>query len=153
MRGRAGIVADLLLATAAVISIAFTVSDRISHRHPPVSKGPSIGVTLGDIGIEWGAAQANLVLLLNQNCQYCSKSVPFYTKLIPELAKQRSIGLVAVFPHAAADGRRYLQGLGLDVPVARGPIHFPWGVNANDLSVRWDRKGCPALARSARPEE
>jgi hypothetical protein len=55
-----------------------------------------------------------LVLALSTTCHFCSESAEFYKKLVPE-AIGHGIPIVAVLPQPTAEGRSYLDGLGVNV--------------------------------------
>lgn len=54
-----------------------------------------------------------MILALQAGCHYCTESVPFYKRLI-EIAKDKNIKLVAVFPSAIEQSTNYLEELGVN---------------------------------------
>jgi hypothetical protein len=74
-------------------------------------------ITAGDKlpmpGVPWEGNGNTVVLALSTNCHYCSESAPFYKRLTTELSRRRA-HLMIVMPQPIDEGRKYVQGLGLD---------------------------------------
>lgn len=84
--------------------------------------GPEIGAKVSLAGVEWSKSGRTLVLALSTTCHFCSESAAFYKKLVPE-AISHGVPIVAVLPQPTADGRSYLDGLGLHVrDVLQSPL-------------------------------
>ncbi|HEX9982964.1 MAG TPA: hypothetical protein VGF69_06860 [Thermoanaerobaculia bacterium] len=69
-------------------------------------------------GVEWQANGNTVVLALSTNCHYCSESAPFYKRLTAELSRRRA-HLMIVMPQSIEEGRKYVEGLGLQAADVR----------------------------------
>jgi len=76
--------------------------------------GPEIGAKVSLAGVDWTKSGRTLVLALSTTCHFCSESAEFYERLVPE-ATNHGVPIVAVLPQPTAEGRSYLDGLGLHV--------------------------------------
>lgn len=75
---------------------------------------PHVGTKVSVAGVDWASSGRTVVLALSTTCHYCSESAAFYRKLISEAVKHR-VPVVAVLPQPTAEGRSYLDALGLHV--------------------------------------
>ena len=80
---------------------------------PP--KAPEEGSQLSVPGVTWSDSNQTVVLALSEKCRYCSESAPFYQRLAREFSKRSDVRMVAVFPHKADAGKKYLDELGVPV--------------------------------------
>lgn len=76
--------------------------------------GPEIGAKVSLAGVDWTKSGRTLVLALSTTCHFCSESAEFYKKVLPE-AINHGVPVVAVLPQPTAEGRSYLDGLGVHV--------------------------------------
>lgn len=66
-------------------------------------------------GVDWAGNGRTLLLVLSRDCRYCTESAPFYRSLARETEGRTDVRLIAVFPQEVAEGRKYLDGLGVTV--------------------------------------
>jgi thiol-disulfide isomerase/thioredoxin len=102
------VIAIALLVGAAVVKSYFFAPDQpiiTAEDLPPGTRVPLPGV-------KWQAR--SVVLALSTRCHYCSEEAPFYRRLA-DSAASHGVQLVAVFPEAVEEGRKYLDGLGVAV--------------------------------------
>jgi hypothetical protein len=92
-----------------------------------------VGKTLRNTDINWNKTGANLVMVMNKDCHFCSESAPFYRQLITSTGER--VQVVALFPHDIAAAETYLNHLALMVPLVRGSVSFPWQVMTPTLML------------------
>lgn len=68
--------------------------------------------------VDWKRSDLTLVLVLNEQCKFCSASGEFYRRLT-EAARSRQVPVVAALPGDAEESQRYLSSLGLSIPAVR----------------------------------
>lgn len=80
--------------------------------------GPEVGSKLEVAGLDLSGEEKTLLLVVQKGCHFCTDSGPFYQRLAREAAARGGrVKLLAVVPHDAEEGRKYLGELG--VPVER----------------------------------
>jgi len=80
--------------------------------------GPLVGSKVELAGLDLSDEERTLLLVLQKGCHFCTDSGPFYQRLAREAAARGGrVKLLAVVPHDAEEGRRYLGELG--VPIER----------------------------------
>lgn len=86
--------------------------------------GPSVGSKLEVAGLDLSNEDKTLLLVLQKGCHFCTDSAPFYQRLAREAAARGGrVKLLAVVPHDADEGRKYLSDLGVPVErVAQGSL-------------------------------
>jgi hypothetical protein len=82
-----------------------------------------------------------LVLVLNTNCPYCTKSVPFY-KSLTEAKKPDTSQIVMAFPQPKDDVDKYLQKHNLSVRAIYGanPIDFETEITPTIVAINDKRE-------------
>ena len=89
---------------------------------PPQGLGKGTSLKSSLASVDWAKNGRTLILAISTGCHFCSESGPFFQKI----ANQRSAGvkLLAVLPQPAAQGRAYLDGLGVHVDdVLQAPLN------------------------------
>jgi phage shock protein E len=66
-------------------------------------------------GINWADSDRTVLLVLSEECKYCSGSASFYRRLAAGLASQTNTRLLAVFSEKDSDAEAYLKRL--EVPI------------------------------------
>ena len=66
-------------------------------------------------GIEWDKSKYTMLLVLQKGCRYCTESAPFYQRLISETANRSDMKLIALLPDSVADGKQYLNEIGVNI--------------------------------------
>jgi hypothetical protein len=99
----------LLLSIVLVKNYVFTnsVSNR-SQTITGVQDGGEKKVSLPDVN--WSKNGQTLLLFLSSVCHYCTESAPFYQQVVEQ---RRNTQLIALFPEAVGDSKRYLNNLGV----------------------------------------
>lgn len=81
-------------------------------------RGPEVGSKVEVAGVDLSGEERTLLLVVQKGCHFCTDSGPFYQRLAREAAARGGrVKLLAVVPHDADEGRKYLSDLG--VPVER----------------------------------
>lgn len=100
---------------AASVSLVYFVAMRTSAERRAVANAPS-GIEAGEVlnlsGVAWGTGPQTLVLALNQTCNYCTASGPFYRRINKEVP---DANLIAMLPHPVEESKTYLASLGVSV--------------------------------------
>lgn len=101
------------LALCAVLAKQYLLTDADARMH-----GPEVGSKVEVAGVDLSGEDRTLVLVLQKGCHFCTESGPFYQRLARAAAARGGrVKLLAVVPHDADEGRKYLSDLG--VPVER----------------------------------
>ncbi|HKG15831.1 MAG TPA: hypothetical protein VKB12_21100 [Pyrinomonadaceae bacterium] len=101
------------VALCAVLAKQYLLTNTDARPH-----GPEVGSKLEVAGLDLSGEERTLMLVLQKGCHFCTDSGPFYQRLAREAAARGGrVKLLAVLPHEAQDGRRYVDELG--VPVER----------------------------------
>ena len=91
-----------------------------SRRSPPASQlQPGTRIELA--GVDWKKNGQTLILALSDKCHFCTESAPFYQRVVKQRGKT---SLVAVLPQPVDQGRKYLEGLGVEINDVR-QVSFP----------------------------
>lgn len=112
-------VAVNLAILAAFLLVAALAAQRFWHtRTADRLSEPEIGAQVSLAGVDWSKSNRTLVLAISTTCHFCSESAEFYKKLVPE-AISHGVSVVAVLPQPIAEGKLYLDGLGVRVENVR----------------------------------
>jgi thioredoxin-related protein len=76
---------------------------------PPFQSGTKISLP----GVDFARNDRTLLMALSTTCHFCSESAEFYKTIAKE--RSNTTRLVAVLPQPVADGRNYLDKLGVSV--------------------------------------
>ena len=77
-----------------------------------VANQPSSSAKIRVDGVDWTKKRKTLVLAISSTCHFCTESAPFYRQLAEA---HENTQLIAVLPQPVTEGRRYVNGLGLEV--------------------------------------
>jgi thioredoxin-related protein len=131
----------VVILLAVVIGIVF-----IKDRFAPSSAGP-IEVKAGDKlakidGLDFGANDETLLLVLRKGCHFCEDSAPFYQRLVTQQKQSGShASIVAVFPDAADVAKEVVQSEGLGVQAISGVPLEKLNVNGTPTLLLVDSTG------------
>jgi hypothetical protein len=92
-------------------------------------------VNLADIN--WQKNGKTLLLTLSSACHFCTESAPFYQRLV----KDSGVRLVVVMPQTVAEGRAYLDRLGISIGEVRQMPLDSIGVNGTPTLLLVDGEG------------
>lgn len=104
----------LAISLAVVLVKRFVFSDRNQNQAADQLQS-NVGAKVSLPDIDWSRSDKNLLLMLSDSCRYCTESAPFYKRLVQERTQRDTFRLIAVLPQPVSDGRRYLNGLGVDL--------------------------------------
>jgi len=124
---RIELAANLTIIVVATLFAVVLVKDHFLNREPVAPsqnisqrvEGPnqmSGGTNLSSLGIDWKQNKQTLVLAISSTCHFCTDSATFYQTLIQNKKDTR---IVAVLPQTVAEGKSYLQKLGVSVDEVR----------------------------------
>lgn len=116
MKAKIEVVANLTVVLLALVVGSIFVKDRFFNPRLQVNEVKA-GDRLAHLdGLDWGAHDRTLILVLRKGCHFCEDSVPFYQRL---LATQREDGstaaLIAVFPDTEEAVKEVIKSQGLDI--------------------------------------
>ncbi|HEU4508730.1 MAG TPA: hypothetical protein VFR78_10865 [Pyrinomonadaceae bacterium] len=74
----------------------------------------SRGTRLSIPNVDWSKANQTVLLVLSDNCRYCTDSAPFYKRLV-EQAGERGSRVIAALPEDLNTSKAYLNRLGVSV--------------------------------------
>ncbi len=107
-------------------------------------------------GVDWAKNGRTLLLVLSRDCRYCTESAPFYQRLTRETAGRPGLHLIALFPQEVAEGRKYLEDLGVSVNEVRQASPSSTGAGATPTLILVDGGGVVKnswVGKLAAPEE
>jgi hypothetical protein len=119
-----------LLANVAIIMVAVLLAVVLVRQLVP-NKNDSPGrpaaarreVARGDkvslSGVEWAKNSHTLLLVVQKGCHFCTESAPFYQQLIKQTSARNDLKLVALLPQPVAEGKQYLEEIGVDIADVR----------------------------------
>lgn len=116
---RLELVANIAIIVVAIALVAVLVKRFVFNKDQNASTDQAVPSNLGNklsqLDVDWSKSDRNLVLMLSNTCHYCSESAPFYKRLVQERTNRNTFRLTAVLPQTVAEGRTYLNGLGVDI--------------------------------------
>ena len=99
------------VALCAVLAKQYLLTNASERMH-----GPEVGSKLELAGLDLSGEDRTLLLVLQKGCHFCTESGPFYQRLAREAAARGGrVKLLAVLPQDEAEGRKYLDGLGVTI--------------------------------------
>lgn len=142
-----------LLANVSIIVVALLLGGVVVKRYllpgapPPADGGaanesrvkPGMDVPLE--GFDWSGSERTLVLVLSNDCRYCTESAPFYRRLAQQRAEGGKARLVAVLPQPVGEARQYLGGLEVKVDEVKQLRPNQLGVNGTPTLILADNSG------------
>jgi thiol-disulfide isomerase/thioredoxin len=112
-----------------------------SHSDRPNPTGPAAGTQIALPGVSWNDSDETVVLALSNKCHFCTESAPFYQKLTRELADQKNVRVLAVFPQEVNEGKKYLDGLNVPITNVAQATLDSLGVRGTPTLVIVDKNG------------
>ena len=112
-----------------------------SRSDRPAPTGPAAGTQIAVPGVSWSDSDETVVLALSNKCHFCTESAPFYQKLMRELAAQKNVRVVAVFPQEIDEGKKYLDGLNVPIINVAQATLDTLGVRGTPTLVLVDKTG------------
>lgn len=142
---------DILDVTTNIVVVLFAVvaiGVLVKHYFAPQSARPTVDVTKGSVlpaiaGVDYKQSPRTLILALNVDCRYCTRSVPFYNSLAE--AWQQNAGhiniLAAFINKDAALVKSYAEEKQLSVPAIAGVDLDKLGVHMTPTLILVDNSG------------
>lgn len=103
-----------ILANVAIIAVAAILAVLLITRfwNGNTAEPPdvlTVGSTLTIENMDWAQNEQTLLLILQENCRFCTESVPFYQKLVDRASRHTNTKLIAVFPDTSPQPQSYLD--------------------------------------------
>jgi hypothetical protein len=113
MRRLLGIAGDALVVILAIASLAIYAKKQGWFQTAPHTSEPffQIGRSLPVTGLQYSDANANVVLALSSDCQFCSASAPFYRRLLTLTSGRNDLKFTAIFRQPASEASNYLTSM------------------------------------------
>jgi thiol-disulfide isomerase/thioredoxin len=92
-------------------------------------------------GINWSDSEETVLLALSDKCHFCSESAPFYQRLAKEIKERKGVRVIAVFPQDVSEGKKYLDGLNVPIPLVAQASLDSVGVRGTPTLVILDKTG------------
>lgn len=110
-------------------------------RPAAASAQPQVGMNMKQLlpGVDWAKNGRTLVLAISTQCHFCTESAPFFQRIDKERAKD--LKLVAVLPQAVDEGRKYLEGEGVQVDDVKQATLNAIGVTGTPTLLLVDNTG------------
>jgi thioredoxin-related protein len=133
-------------ANIAIIIVAITIVVVFAKKYLFVNKvNQPIGIVAGTKvslpDVDWAKNGRTLLLVLQKGCHFCSESAPFYQHLVRETIGCANIHLVAVSPQEVAEGKKYLNDLGVQIEDVKQASLSALGVNGTPTLILVDGAG------------
>lgn len=107
--------ANVAIILAAVLLGAVLVKQQLLGGTRTQASGSQLGVAVGAKftvpNVNWNENNRTLLLALSTTCHFCTESAPFYQRLV----KESGVRLIAVVPQDVAEGKLYLNRLGVPI--------------------------------------
>ena len=150
LKGKIELAANLsVLVVAALVCVVLVKSYLVPAAAPPperqvaaapaqarkvVQRGDPVGLP----GMDWQRNGQTLLLALSTTCHYCTRSGPFYRRVVKERGGTQ---LVALLPQGADEGQAYLRELGVDIADVRNVSLGELGLSGTPTLVLVDGGG------------
>ena len=96
-------------------------------------------VTLPDV--DWAQNGQTLLVVLSNECHFCTESAPFYNKMILTAAERKDLRVIAVFPQAVDEAKAYLAQIQVPISDVRQISFYSIGVRGTPSLVLVDKAG------------
>ena len=108
------VLVNISIILVAIILGAVLVKDYLLPRDSAPADGLRIrtGAEFSVPDVEWTKANQTAVLILSEDCHYCTDSASFYVRLV-QSARERSDRVIAALPQDTNSARSYLARLGV----------------------------------------
>lgn len=93
-------------------------------------------------GVDWAKNKRTLVLAISTQCHFCTESAPFFQRIQKD--RPKDLKMVAVLPQAVDEGRKYLEGQGVQVDDVKQATLNSIGVIGTPTLLLVDGKGTVA---------
>ena len=138
-----------LAAYGAIIILCVVGSTALVKRFilPPPAPAPRVSQHAAPAGSrvaidhDWSQSSKTLVLVLSENCHFCSESAPFYRSLITRFSDRHKLQFVAVFPQDVATATKHLSTLGVSLDEVKQSPLSALGVNGTPTLILVDNVG------------
>ena len=139
-----------LLANIAIIVVALLLGGVLVKRYlltgspaSPARIDPRIpaGTKASLTGVDWAKNGQTLLLVLSNDCRYCTESAPFYQRLTRETAGRADLHLIALFPQEVEEGKKYLDNLGISINEIRQAAPGSAGAGGTPTLILVDAQG------------
>jgi len=145
-RARTEIISNIALVACCILFATFLVKNHFLRNNletktnlPPAIS--LVGKKLSFDGIDRTKNQQTLLLVLQQGCRFCEESMPFYHRLIDELANQTKTHIIALLPHSNDENKRYLKDETLEIADVRQVSPLTLGVQGTPELLLLDDTG------------
>jgi thioredoxin-related protein len=135
-----------LFANIAIMAVAVVLLVVLANRFwgnsetSPVREIPN-GEKIAINDINWAENKQTLLLVLQENCGFCTESLPFYKKLAERARNDSKIKLVAVFPDTVEESRAYLKSQNVEIAEIRQFNFTKLGVGGTPTLILVDEQG------------
>lgn len=129
--------------TAVIVVFAFVVArDYVKYKAETASvlQGPAPGSAVAFPDMDWPANHTTLIIAMQVGCHWCEASANFYKDLIRSDSMD-AFHPVAVLPEPFAESRKFLHGLGLEIPDVRQLDLDNIGVHSTPTLILVDAQG------------
>ena len=127
-----------LVANVCIIAVTLVICGALVKRFllkPATASevsGVAVGTKISLSDVDWAKNGKTLLLVLSTNCKFCSKSAPFYQRL---LIKTESTKLVAVLPQNVEQSKEYLKALNVPIGDIKQGVPAAIGVRATPTLI------------------
>src|SRR5205085_2453370 len=129
---------NICLLLTLCIFVGLLIKRHYSKSKPPII-GPSARIAIS--GVDLSKSPRTLVLAVAKDCKYCTDSARFYRRLIEDFATRNDIQIVVLFPESTAEGRWYLNTLGIAIEESHQAHLSSYGIKNVPTLALLDRNG------------
>lgn len=113
------VIVAILLGVVLVKQLAVAKRNQPTTRPASARKELAAGEKINVAGMEWAKNGHTLLLVLQKGCRFCNESAAFYQRLIKQTSSRNDLKLVALLPQPVAEGKQYLNELGVNIDDVR----------------------------------
>lgn len=117
MQRRLEVAADVLfVAVCGGLLYVLVVGIRAGNTGPTNTSPYNVGERMSAVsGLDYGAADATLLMVAQSACRFCTDSMPFYRHLVEQRSQRRAPVRIVALMYESRDGARYLAANGVAV--------------------------------------
>lgn len=131
------IVVALILGGVLVKKYLLPGEQAASRPAPQIQPGTQLSLA----GVDWAKSEQTLLLVLSDNCRYCTNSADFYKRIVQQKTERGGPRLIAVLPQEQEKGKAYLDKLGVAVDEVKQAELDTVGVQGTPTLILVDKAG------------
>ncbi len=132
---------NLAIVFVAVLLAIVIVRKYFLTTAPQALPSIAVGTEISIPDVDWTATPRTLLIVLRNDCRFCTESAPFYRQLVAKSSGFQNLRLIAVSPHSTNITRQYLDSLGVSINEIRESQLHAISVAATPTLILVDDRG------------